>query len=134
MDEKSTKIVSAALTMYDIMEHRVTLVELLSKSRQPFPEMDVVYFVSPTKGSVEKMGEDFLTAEKAKYGNVHLFFTDTVRSFSHIMYTHLFSDRINNDSGSISFRMHIDMNLNFLEPSDTSRCDAFTSKECITRE
>lgn len=85
MDEKSTKIVSAALTMYDIMEHRVTLVELLSRPRQPFPEMDVVYFVSPTKASVKKMGEDFLNAEKAKYGNVHLFFTDTVRSFSHII-------------------------------------------------
>ena len=88
MDEKSTKIVSAALTMYDIMEHRVTLVELLSRPRQPFPEMDVVYFVSPTKQSVKKMGEDFLNAEKAKYGNVHLFFTDTVRSFSQIRYAY----------------------------------------------
>ena len=84
MDEKSTKIVSAALTMYDIMEHRVTLVELLSRPRQPFPEMDVVYFVSPTKKAVEDIGKDFLNAEKAKYGDVHLFFTDTVRSLSYI--------------------------------------------------
>lgn len=87
MDEPSTKIVSAALTMYDIMEHRVTLVELLSRPRQPFPEMDVVYFVSPTKESVKLIGKDFLNGEKAKYGDVHLFFTDTVSLLSRSLTT-----------------------------------------------
>ena len=41
MDKTSTKIISAVLTMFDIMEKRVTLVEQLEKSRQPFPEMEV---------------------------------------------------------------------------------------------
>ena len=80
MDESSTKIISSALTMYDIMEHRVTLVEQLTKKRQPFPEMDVIYFIEPTKASVALISKDFESAGKAKYGNVHLFFSDTVSS------------------------------------------------------
>lgn len=78
MDEASTKIVSSALTMYDIMEHRVTLVEQLDKSRQPFPEMDVIYFITPTIESVNLVLDDYPSASKSKYGNVHLFFSDTV--------------------------------------------------------
>jgi syntaxin-binding protein 1 len=78
MDEATTKIVSSALTMYDIMEHRVTLVEQLDKIRQPFPEMDVIYFITPTIESVNLVIEDFPSLSKAKYGNVHLFFSDTV--------------------------------------------------------
>jgi Sec1 family len=83
MDESSTKIISAALTMYDIMEHRVTLVEQLLKKRQPFPEMDVIYFIAPTTESVKEISKDFTLGGKAKYGSVHLFFSDTVpnRSF-----------------------------------------------------
>lgn len=65
--------------MYDIMEHRVTLVEQLSKNRQPFPEMDVIYFISPTKASAKLVAKDFEIPTKAKYRNVHLFFSDTVR-------------------------------------------------------
>lgn len=80
MDESSTKIISSALTMYDIMEHRVTLVEQLLKKRQPFPEMDVIYFIAPTSESVIQVSKDFPLGGKAKYGSVHLFFSDTVRS------------------------------------------------------
>ena len=72
--------------MYDIMEHRVTLVEQLSKGRQPFPEMDVVYFIAPTKESAKLVAKDFDSALKAKYRNVHLFFSDTVSTlFSSIV-------------------------------------------------
>jgi hypothetical protein len=50
------------------MEHRVTLVEQLSRSRQPFPEMGVIYFIAPTKALVVK---DFEYAAMAKYVIVH---------------------------------------------------------------
>jgi len=48
MDDAATRFISSALTMYDIMERRVTLVEQLKKNRQPFSDMDVVYLASPT--------------------------------------------------------------------------------------
>lgn len=78
MDEIATKIISSALTMFDIMERRVTLVENLNKNRQPFPEMDVVYFLTPSTASVNHMLADFENPKKPKYGNVHCIFTESV--------------------------------------------------------
>ena len=79
MDKVATRVISSALTMYDIMEKRVTLVEQLAINRQPFPEMDVIYLMAPTIESARKVSGDFESRAKAKYGNVHLFFLDTVR-------------------------------------------------------
>ena len=78
MDAVGTRTISSALTMYDIMEQRVTTVEQLSKARAPFPEMDVLYFCAPTQASVRAIVADFPNGGAAKYGNVHLFFTDTI--------------------------------------------------------
>ena len=78
MDEQATRVISSALTMYDIMERRVTLVEQLAKNRQPFPDMDVIYLAAPTLESVKKISADFENRQKAKYGSVHIFFIDTV--------------------------------------------------------
>lgn len=78
MDDKATRCISSVLAMYDIMERRVTLVEKLKLNRQPFPEMDVVYLVSPTMEAVDSISADFKSKQKARYGDVHLFFLDTV--------------------------------------------------------
>ena len=64
--------------MYDIMEQRITLVEQLSKPRQPFKEMDAIYLVSPTVESAQAIVADFESEKKAKYNNAHLFFLDGV--------------------------------------------------------
>jgi len=37
IDDAALRVVSALVGMYDVMEHRVTLIELLSKKRQPLP-------------------------------------------------------------------------------------------------
>lgn len=79
MDSASTRVISSALTMFDIMERRVTLVEQLAIKRQPFPEMDVIYLISPTLEAVRKISDDFQNRQSAKYGNVHIFFIDAVR-------------------------------------------------------
>lgn len=81
MDEIATRVISSALTMYDIMERRVTLVEQLAKNRQPFPDMDVIYLASPTAESARKICADFESKSKAKYGSVHIFFIETVSFF-----------------------------------------------------
>jgi hypothetical protein len=78
MDEAATRVISSALTMYDIMEQRITLVEQLKKVRQPFKEMDVVYIVSPTIESANQISADFENDKKAKYAGVHIYFLDLV--------------------------------------------------------
>jgi hypothetical protein len=37
IDDAALRVMSALVGMYDVMEHRVTLIELLSKERQPLP-------------------------------------------------------------------------------------------------
>jgi syntaxin-binding protein 1 len=78
MDDHATRIISSALTMYDIMERRVTIVEQLKINRQAFPEMDVIYLCAPTMDAARKISADFESRHKAKYGNVHLFFLNAV--------------------------------------------------------
>jgi syntaxin-binding protein 1 len=80
LDNAATRVISSALTMYDIMERRITLVEQLSRPRQPFREMEAIYLISPTIESVTFLTQDFENDKKAKYGAVHLFFLDTVRT------------------------------------------------------
>ena len=74
VDEPSMKVVSAAVGMYDIMERKVTLVESLEKKRAPFPDMGVIYLLTPTADSVSKCLADF-SGKKVPYGDsVFLFF------------------------------------------------------------
>lgn len=78
MDERATRIISSALSMYDVMENRITLVEPLARNRQPFREMEVLYVASPTEDSVRLIVADFDSDSHAKYSDVHLFFLDKV--------------------------------------------------------
>ncbi|KAJ2781954.1 syntaxin binding protein 1 [Coemansia javaensis] len=80
-DRPSLSIVSTVLKMHAIMEHNVVAVQLLSRSRQPYPEMDAVYILVPTADSVARAVEDFSPAPGAgrprarKYARAHLLFT-----------------------------------------------------------
>jgi syntaxin-binding protein 1 len=78
MDRVATRVISSALTMYDIMERRVTIVEKLEINRQPFQDMDVIYLASPTADNARRISADFENRQKAKYGHVHIFFLEAV--------------------------------------------------------
>lgn len=95
MDDEATRTISAALTMYDIMEQRVTLVEHLKRNRQPFREMEVVYIVAPTLDSARAICNDFENDKKAKYKAVHLYFLDKVISVDRRAM--FLSSQVNND-------------------------------------
>eukprot|EP01035_Chromulina_nebulosa_P017346 gene17346-22893_t len=79
LDDFSTVVISSALTMFDIMERRITTVESLKLTRRPFPEMEVIYFITPSIQSVKSLVNDFNDPRKPRYGPVHVIFTDTVR-------------------------------------------------------
>lgn len=76
MDDIATRVISSTLTMFDIMDRRVTLVEQLARKRQPFPDMDVIYFITPTESSVKLLCADFAAGKKPMYGNVHVILSD----------------------------------------------------------
>ena len=61
----------------------VTVVEKLELVRQPFPDLDAVYFVEPTTENLDLIIQDF-SGPKPKYANCHTFFlsgSDPLRSF-----------------------------------------------------
>ena len=89
MDDVATRIISSVLTMYDIMERNVTIVEQLSKNRQAFSDLDAIYFISNNPESVKHIVDDFKSPQKAKYRHVHIFFCDPVSKIQIIYLYHI---------------------------------------------
>lgn len=67
LDKESTRVLSHAVGMYDIMEQHIMLVEDLTKKRAPFPDKAAIYLVAPTEASVKRLLEDF-SGPKPLYG------------------------------------------------------------------
>jgi hypothetical protein len=61
--------------MYDVMEENVTVVENITLSRQPLPNMEAIYFISPKPESVDALINDFKKNDKLMYACAHIFFT-----------------------------------------------------------
>ena len=59
VDETTTKVLSSVCSVSHLVEKRVSLVENIQKKRQPMPNMTVIYFISPTQGSVSRLLADF---------------------------------------------------------------------------
>jgi syntaxin-binding protein 1 len=73
VDKITLRVISSCARMYDIMEQGVTLVESIEKPRQPLPNVEAIYFLSPSPASVDALVRDY--AKKPQYGDVHLFFS-----------------------------------------------------------
>ena len=67
MDPVATRVLSSVVKMYDIMDQRITLIENLHKKRQPFPEMEVIYLISPSATSLKALANDFENSTKPMY-------------------------------------------------------------------
>ena len=72
-DKKSLGIMSGAVQVLDLTERGVAVIESLEKQRKSLPEMDALYFLTPSHKSVSKLLSDF--AEGPSYRLVHLYFT-----------------------------------------------------------
>jgi syntaxin-binding protein 1 len=54
------------------------VVESIEKRRQPYPQLEAIYFLSPTEDSIERFIEDFTGTgikNPIKYAAAHLYFT-----------------------------------------------------------
>jgi syntaxin-binding protein 1 len=76
VDKKSLGIISNAVSVLDLTQRGVTVIEQLEKSRKPMPEVDALYFLTPTYKSINRLTVDFI--EQAPYRQVHLFFTGKI--------------------------------------------------------
>jgi syntaxin-binding protein 1 len=73
LDDRTTRILNYAVRMSDLTDCGVSIIERLELKRQPFPEMNVVYFISPTREALHRMIQDFNDDAKPKYNDIYLF-------------------------------------------------------------
>jgi len=78
LDRLSTRILSACCKMTDIMQERITLIEDLTKKRQPITNMEAIYFITPSEDSIARVLSDFADPARPQYKGVHLYFTDSL--------------------------------------------------------
>jgi hypothetical protein len=59
VDDVTMPVVSASVKVPELMDFNVTLIENVAVPRPPLPTMDAVYFVAPTRASLERVAKDF---------------------------------------------------------------------------
>ncbi|GAM19187.1 hypothetical protein SAMD00019534_023620 [Acytostelium subglobosum LB1] len=75
VDQDALRIISACCQMFDITEEKITVVEKLENQRQRLPNVEAIYFLTPTTKSIDRLIEDFKKKGSPQYAAIHLFFT-----------------------------------------------------------
>lgn len=75
VDNFSAKILSNYMTMNDVLQRGIFSLDHID-SVESFPHYQVIYFISPTKKSCDKIVKDFESSSKSpKFNKIHIFFT-----------------------------------------------------------
>jgi len=79
VDNNSMRVISNAIGMYNLMEHRVNLVEHIDKKRAPYRQFAPIYFLTPSTESVKKLIDDYTLSGGKKEphyaDNIFLYFS-----------------------------------------------------------
>ncbi|TPX58052.1 hypothetical protein PhCBS80983_g03413 [Powellomyces hirtus] len=72
VDDEALRILNTVVKLSDLTDEHVISVEALSKGRQPYPDREVIYFISPDPTSVQRIVDDF-SKPKPPYAQIHIF-------------------------------------------------------------
>ncbi|KAF1791623.1 Sec1-like, domain 2 [Phytophthora cactorum] len=74
VDDEATRSLTQVARMSELTDCGVSILERMELERQPFPEMNVVYFIAPTAANVRRLARDFEDPNKPKYNDVYIYF------------------------------------------------------------
>ncbi|KFV92025.1 Syntaxin-binding protein 3, partial [Eurypyga helias] len=77
LDDYTTKLLSMCCKMTDLLAEGITVVENIYTNREPVPHMKAIYFITPTKKSVDGLIDDFITKSSSRYQAAYVYFTDS---------------------------------------------------------
>ncbi|TFK14707.1 potassium voltage-gated channel subfamily H member 7 [Platysternon megacephalum] len=80
LDDFTTKLLSSCGKMTDLLAEGITAVENVYKNREPVPHMKAIYFITPTKKSVDGLINDFVSKSSSKYKAAYVYFTDCLQT------------------------------------------------------
>ena len=78
LDDTTAKILNSFLSITSLINCNIFSIERLLTKRQPFPNYDAIYFISPTSESCKQISIDFNNPRKPMYNRVHIFFSHKI--------------------------------------------------------
>lgn len=75
VDANTVKIISSCLKMSDILGTGIISIEKLELKRATLPNFQAIYFVSPTKESIDRIVADYSNESAPQYNKLHVFFS-----------------------------------------------------------
>lgn len=59
VDAQSLKVFSSSCKFYELYQQKLYHIEMIDRKRKKYPKTDAIYFITPTKRSVQRLVEDF---------------------------------------------------------------------------
>jgi len=76
VDKFSIKILNSTIKMHQLSAEGITLVETLERRREPMPNMEAIYFITPTEESITLLMNDF--KKGSLYKAAHVYTTEEI--------------------------------------------------------
>ncbi|KAL4479848.1 hypothetical protein ABPG74_020364 [Tetrahymena malaccensis] len=75
LDSYSTKVLSSAFNLREILKFGVQCIEKLELKRKRFQKCNAIYIVEPSQQSIEAIINDFKSKDNPQYAKINIFFT-----------------------------------------------------------